>query len=141
MSFGNPQVLNASGSMMQSTPVAQTPPVAQLKNRTPPGGVPLGAAAVALLAAQAPNDGQQHPVTVHFSAVVTAAATNGGMTLNWTCDGVATHSTLLAGNQAAAAYGPASPTTVMCDPGTVVSINQTALTGGAIQMFAEIDIT
>lgn len=141
MSFGNPQIISSQGSSASPTPVAQNPPVAQTSNKTPAGGVPLINGTQTILSAVAPADGVMHKATVWISHVVTTTEVGGGINLQWTAGGVSTSTPLVAVSKAAGVYGSVNPTTVLCDPGTPVSVVQAnALTGGVANCNAEIDI-
>lgn len=141
MSFGNPQVISSAGSSVAPSPSPQTPPV------LPPiqqaiYNVPLVNGTPTFLSAQAPNDGRPHKVTIYITCTVTVAATGGIINATFTRAGVTglSGNIIGGGGKGVGVYQPLVGTTFIVDPGTTISLAQTALTAGSAQVDAEIDI-
>lgn len=104
---------------------------------TGPNGLALQNATPTIASWQAPNDGNLHHVDCAAHQNVTTLETGGAVTLSWTCGGVAFTKALFTGGSAAGQQVISQ--SVVCDPGSTVSIKQTsALTAGAAKVWASI---
>jgi hypothetical protein len=125
-------IISSSGSSYQPTAPGPSPAASP---GIPPG-VTRGPRNVALIngvqtfvQATTPNDGNEHMIIVNAAKVVTSLETGGAISANYTTNGVAQAPTII--NGGAAAGTSTGGTVATCDPGTVVSVQQAALTGGA----------
>jgi len=87
----------------------------------------------------APNDGNKHRVIVFAGLSVTSLLTGGACKIAFTLGGEAGLFTLFAGGEGIAAYQPASADSIIVDPDTAVTVEQTSvLSSGAGTVWAEI---
>lgn len=102
------------------------------------GGFPLVNGTPTILTWTAPNDGQQHRVTVFGTLNASAPETGGAIALNYTDPGGNSNQTnLWPGGQTGANTGNAK--LIVIGANTTVSVQQTtALTGGAASLWAEL---
>lgn len=112
-----------------------------LQAATPPGGVALVNGTPNILTWTAPNDGQNHRVTVFLVKTVTVTEVGGGIAISLGSTG--SIQTPYAGGSSAAASpivpGAGGFYQYMVPPGATVTISQSsALTGGASKINAEI---
>jgi hypothetical protein len=114
-----------------------------LQAATPVSGFALVNGTPNILTWTAPNDGQQHRVTVFSSLFVSSTETGGLVQVTWIGPGAgATHFTQLFGANtasSAASISPSNPTNFTVAAGSTVGIVQSsALTGGTATLWAEI---
>jgi trimeric autotransporter adhesin len=88
----------------------------------------------------APNDGNLHRVMVLASLTVTSATTGGQISISFTAPGGGVGGpTIFNASLSAATRAPSSPTTVVIEANTTISVSQTsAMSAGAAVLWAEI---
>lgn len=108
---------------------------------TPSGGYALVNGTPNVITWTAPADGLEHRVSVAGQAHITSAATGGAVDVNFTMpDGTSSGYTWINGGQGAGySYSQYDPSTIVVKPGSTVTVRQSsALTGGAVLLWAEI---
>ncbi|HEV2353208.1 MAG TPA: hypothetical protein VGR89_03110 [Puia sp.] len=113
-------------------------PNLNLQAATPLAGVALINGTPTILSWTAPNDGVMHRFAIMADLHVTTLEVGGAVNNGWTApDGTAGTSTIFAAAQAAGIYRSGIFGTLI-QPGSTVTVFQTALTGGASLLWAEI---
>lgn len=113
-------------------------PVPTVVAATPLGGFALQNATPSIISWTTPNDGQLHAVELSAMLIVSTAQTGGAVIISCTIGGQVKQLTIYGGGAAAGVFAQVSVITVECDPNTTVSLlQQTALTAGAANVYAE----
>jgi hypothetical protein len=114
-------------------------PALALQAATPAAGFALVNGTPTILTWTAPNDGQQHRVQVFASLHVTSTETGGVINLTGVFpDGTSATFQLIAGSQGSGTFSPNPARQIIVEAGQTVTVTQTALTGGAAVLWAEI---
>lgn len=116
------------------------PGLAQQAAITTLAGFSLQDATPTILSWTAPNDGKPHPVLIFATLHVTSSTTGGEVDLDFTTpDGTSTAQEIFSGTQSSGVPWANTEVTVMCEPGSTVSIKQsTAVTLGAAAFWGQI---
>lgn len=105
--------------------------------RTVTGGFALQNGTPGILTFTTPNDGQMHAYDVAAVLNVTTLEVGGAVTLQWHAGGLSYTQTMFASALAVGTYTFSQ--NIVCDPNTVVQVQQTAaLTSGAASTLAAI---
>lgn len=111
-----------------------------LRAATPAGGFALQDATPVILSWAVPDDGALHRVMFFATAVVGSTATGGAVNVTFEApDGTAVAWGIIPGGQGAGyAYNQSNILPSLVKAGSLVTVTQTALTAGAVRLWAEI---